>query len=242
MLNVVGLRAAYGDVEVVHGISFSVDSGEIVTIIGANGAGKTTTLRALCGVQRNVSGTIMFDGVNICRREPFDIVAAGISMVPEGRQLFGNFTVLDNLLMGAYKRSARRDVRRRLRGVLEIFPRLRARISQRAATLSGGEQQMVAIGRGLMAEPVLLALDEPSVGLSPLLVAEMFDTIHKIRDSGTAILVIEQNVHQTLQIADRGYVLENGRIVKDGSSEQLLHDPDVLRAYLGVRHERIRQQ
>ena len=233
MLKVSALRSGYGKTQVLHGLDFEVRPGEIVTLIGANGAGKTTTLKTLCGVIPATQGKVEFDGQDLTNLPPGKIVDAGITMIPEGRQLFPNFTVRDNLVMGSYKHAARADAARRMEAVLEIFPRVRERLAQRAGSLSGGEQQMVAIARGMMAEPRLLVFDEPSLGLSPLLVQQMFDVIRRVTEQGVTVLLVEQNVFRTLRLADRGYVLENGSIVLSGTGQALLDDPHVKRAYLG---------
>jgi branched-chain amino acid transport system ATP-binding protein len=233
MLKVSQLRAGYGKTQVLSGLDFEVRAGEIVTLIGANGAGKTTTLKTLCGILPAQGGSVEFEGQALTNRTPYDIVDAGITMIPEGRQLFPHFTVRDNLLMGSYKRAARTHVRRRLDEVLGIFPRVKQRLAQYAGSLSGGEQQMVAIARGLMADPKLLMFDEPSLGLSPLLVQQMFDIIRNITGHGVTVLLVEQNVFRTLRLADRGYVLENGAIVLAGTGEELLNNPHVKKAYLG---------
>lgn len=234
MLKVRDLRAGYGKSEVLRGISFDVRQGEVVTIVGVNGAGKSTTLRTLCGAVPALSGTISFDGADITNRSSSEIVERGLTMIPEGRQLFPFLTVKDNLLMGAYKQSARDGVDRRLEQVLEMFPRVEERLKQFAGSLSGGEQQMVAIARGMMADPKLLIFDEPSLGLSPLLVEMMFEIIQKITASGITVLIVEQNVFHTLQLADRGYVLENGEISLTGTGQELLKSDHVRKAYLGM--------
>ena len=233
MLKVRGLSSGYGKTQILNGLDFEVNQGEIVTLIGANGAGKTTTLKTLCGVIPAMAGQVEFEGQNLTNAKPYDIVDAGITMIPEGRQLFPHFTVKDNLLMGAYKRAARPIVQRKLDEVLAIFPRVQERLGQYAGSLSGGEQQMVAIARGMMADPKLLVFDEPSLGLSPLLVQQMFDIIRDIAKHGVTVLLVEQNVFKTLRLANRGYVLENGSIVLAGTGEQLLSDPHVKQAYLG---------
>ncbi|KOF54990.1 MULTISPECIES: ABC transporter ATP-binding protein [unclassified Achromobacter] len=233
MLKVSNLCAGYGKSQVLNGLDFEVRAGEIVTLIGANGAGKTTTLKTLCGVIPATGGTVEFEGRDLTNRKPYDIVDAGITMIPEGRQLFPHFTVRDNLLMGAYKRAARPQVERKLEEVLGLFPRVKERLKQYAGSLSGGEQQMVAIARGMMADPRLLVFDEPSLGLSPLLVQQMFETIRNITGRGMTVLLVEQNVFRTLRLADRGYVLENGAIVRSGTGAELLSDPHVKKAYLG---------
>jgi branched-chain amino acid transport system ATP-binding protein len=233
VLQISDLTAGYGKSEVLRGISLDVKSGEVVTIIGANGAGKSTTLKTLCGVVPATSGKIRFEGDDITNKSPHEIVDLGVTMVPEGRQLFPFLSVKDNLLMGAYKRAARKTMQQRLEQVLEIFPRVRERLSQYAGSLSGGEQQMVAIARGMMASPKLLIFDEPSLGLSPLLVEQMFDVIRTVVSQGITVLIVEQNVFHTLSLADRGYVLEDGRIALSGSGAELLDSPHVRRAYLG---------
>lgn len=234
MLKLNNVHAGYDGTEILRGVSFEVNAGEVITIVGANGAGKTTTLRSLCGIVEPSQGTIEFEGERIDGSRPDQIVAAGLTLIPEGRQLFPYLSVRDNLLMGAYKRSARANYKQRLDDVLDLFPRVRERLEQNAGTLSGGEQQMVAIARGLMAEPKLLMFDEPSLGLSPLLVSQVFDIINKILELGTTVLIVEQNIVHTLRIADRGYVLENGEVVLSGTGQELLDNPHVKRAYLGL--------
>jgi branched-chain amino acid transport system ATP-binding protein len=233
MLKVTNLTSGYGKTQVLNRLNFEVNAGEIVTVIGANGAGKTTTLKALCGAIPVTEGTVEFEGVDLTNHTAAQIVDAGITMIPEGRQLFPSFTVKDNLLMGSYKRAARPIVKDKLDEVLQIFPRVKERLSQFAGSLSGGEQQMVAIARGMMADPKLLVFDEPSLGLSPLLVQQMFDVIRNVTSQGVTVLLVEQNVFRTLRLADRGYVLENGTIVRAGTGQELLNDPHVKRAYLG---------
>lgn len=234
MLRLENVHAGYGGTEVLRGVSIEVKAGEVVTIVGANGAGKTTTLRSLCGLLKPTQGTIEFEGKRLDGRRPDEIVAAGITLIPEGRQLFPFITVRDNLLMGAYKLSARKASKQRLEQVLELFPRVRERLNQNAGSLSGGEQQMVAIARGLMAEPKLLMFDEPSLGLSPLLVTQVFGIIDKILSLGTTVLIVEQNIVHTLRVAHRGYVLENGAVALTGTGRELLDNPHVKRAYLGL--------
>lgn len=233
MLKLRDVTAGYGKSEVLKGISFHVDAGEVVTIVGANGAGKTTTLKTLCGIVAATGGHIEFDGRPITNKAAHEIVDLGITMVPEGRQLFPFLTVEDNLLMGAYKHSARAKRGERLDEVLQIFPRVKERLAQLAGSLSGGEQQMVAIARGMMARPRLLILDEPSLGLSPLLVTQMFDVVKLVASSGTTVLLVEQNIFNTLKLADRGYVLEDGAVALTGTGEELLGNPHVRKAYLG---------
>lgn len=234
MLRLDNVHAGYDRTEVLRGVSIEVNAGEVVTIVGANGAGKTTTLRSLCGLVKPTQGTIEFEGQRLDGRRPDEVVEAGITLIPEGRQLFPFISVRDNLLMGAYKRSARNGYKQRLERVLELFPRVRERLGQLAGSLSGGEQQMVAIARGLMAEPKLLMFDEPSLGLSPLLVSQVFDIIEKILSLGTTVLIVEQNIVHTLRIAHRGYVLENGAVTLTGTGRELLENPHIKRAYLGL--------
>jgi len=234
MLRLNNVHAGYDRTEVLRGVSIEVKPGEVVTIVGANGAGKTTTLRSLCGLVKPTQGTIEFEGQRLDGRRPDEVVEAGITLIPEGRQLFPFISVRDNLLMGAYKRSARNGYKQRLEQVLELFPRVRERLDQLAGSLSGGEQQMVAIARGLMAEPKLLMFDEPSLGLSPLLVSQVFDIIEKILSLGTTVLIVEQNIVHTLRIAHRGYVLENGAVTLTGTGRELLENPHIKRAYLGL--------
>lgn len=233
LLKVENLSVAYGPVGVICGVDFTVEKGEIVTVLGANGAGKTTILRALCGLVPSTGGAVIYDGKDITNLPAHKVVNHGIVMVPEGRQLFPYLTVRDNLLLGAYRPEARKVWQSTLKEVLEIFPRLAERIDQLGGSLSGGEQQMVAIGRGLMSRPELLIFDEPSLGLSPLLVEQMFKVIQDIAARGVTVVIVEQNVFHTLQIADRGYILENGQIALSGTGQELLNDPRVKKAYLG---------
>jgi branched-chain amino acid transport system ATP-binding protein len=234
MLKLHGISAGYGGTEIIRNVSLEVNKGEVVTIVGANGAGKTTTLRTICGIVKPESGSIEFEGRKLDGLRSDEIVTAGITMVPEGRQLFPHISVRDNLLMGAYKRSARSMANQRMDEVLQIFPRVRERLAQMAGSLSGGEQQMVAIARGLMANPTLLMFDEPSLGLSPLLMSQVFDVIDQIVELGTTVLIVEQNIVHTLKIADRGYVLENGEITMTGTGQELLDNPHIRKAYLGI--------
>ena len=233
MLKVRDLTAGYEKSEVLRGVSFEVRAGEIVTIVGANGAGKTTTLKTICAIVKARSGSVEFEGEELVKLEPHQIVEKGITMVPEGRQLFPFLTIEENLIMGSYKTAARKNHLQRLEQLLEIFPRVKERLHQLAGSLSGGEQQMVAIARGMMADPRLLIFDEPSLGLSPLLVDQMFEIIRMIASRGTTVLLVEQNVFNTLKIANRGYVLENGEITLTGTGAELLTNPHVRRAYLG---------
>jgi len=233
MLTIAHLQASYGKVQTLWEIGFEVPKGEIVALIGANGAGKTTTLKVLSGLLKPHSGMVVLEGERIEGRAPPDIVRRGVVHVPEGRGLFADMTVFDNLLMGAYGTPSR-GRRARMDKVFGIFPRVQERQQQLAGTLSGGEQQMVAIGRGLMADPKLLMLDEPSLGLAPLMVEEVFRVIKAINAAGVTVLLVEQNTQHALAIASRGYVLEAGRVVLSGSGRELLANPDVRRAYLGL--------
>ena len=234
MLEIKNLHVAYGGIRALKGVSLSVQEGEIVTIIGANGAGKSTLLNTISGFLRPAKGTIQYKGKPLPRR-PDLIVKAGICQVPEGRLVFANLSVLDNLLLGAYRRSDKKAVNADLKKVFEIFPRLKERQSQRAGTLSGGEQQMLSMGRALMTNGELILMDEPSLGLAPLLVQTVFEIIEQFRGLGKTILLVEQNAFKALQVADRAYVLEQGRIVKQGLSRDIAQDPAVKEAYLGSR-------
>jgi branched-chain amino acid transport system ATP-binding protein len=242
MLRLESLCAGYGNVEVLHGISLHVNKGEIVTIVGANGAGKSTLLNAVAGVVRPDGGMVLFDGRDLTKAEPERKVAAGCVLVPEGRQIFPDLSVRDNLLLGGYLRwraEGGRAAAAAIRGVCELFPVLADRHDQRAGTLSGGEQQMVALARALMARPRLLMLDEPSIGLAPLVVREILGVIRRLRDRGATILLVEQNARAALSIADRGYVMETGRIMLEGTAAELAANHDVRRAYLGKEYRRI---
>jgi branched-chain amino acid transport system ATP-binding protein len=234
MLTVEHLAVFYGDVQALWDVSLQVNAGEIVTLIGSNGAGKTTTLRTISGLLRPRSGAIRLQQQALHRESPQRIVEAGLIHIAEGRELFPYMTVLENLELGAYSKRARGRRRQSLEYVMDLFPRLRERQHQVAGTLSGGEQQMLAIARGLMACPVLLMLDEPSLGLAPLLVAELFACIRRISADHITILLVEQNVHQALDIADRAYVLEHGRTVRSGMAAELLADNSIQAAYLGL--------
>ncbi|MBM3498311.1 MAG: ABC transporter ATP-binding protein [Armatimonadetes bacterium] len=223
----------YGPIQALHGVSLEVAEGQVVTLIGANGAGKSTVLRLVSGLIRPTRGEVLFEGASLARVAAHDIVARGVSHVPEGRRVFAGLTVLENLEMGAYLVRGRAAIRAALDEVFELFPRLRERRGQRAGTLSGGEQQMLAIGRALMGRPRLLLLDEPSLGLAPNLVQSIFGVIAGIRQRGVTLLLVEQNAHMALRVADRGYVLETGRIVLHDTAERLAADPNVRAAYLG---------
>jgi branched-chain amino acid transport system ATP-binding protein len=228
------VSVGYGDLTVVHDVSFRVEAGEVVSLVGSNGAGKTTILRSVAGLLHPPRGTIRLRGEPIERTPPYDIVRKGVAMVPEGRQLFGRLSVWDNLLMGAYTIRSKPQLEESLETVLSMFPILKARRDQRAETLSGGEQQQLAIARGLMSRPSLLLLDEPSLGIMPKLVAEIFETIRHIREKGITVFLVEQNVFEALDVSDRAYVLQSGRIVLEGRGAELLHSDLVREAYLGV--------
>jgi branched-chain amino acid transport system ATP-binding protein len=234
VLTVDHLAVFYGDVQALWDVSLQVQDGEIVTLIGSNGAGKTTTLRTISGLLRPHQGTITFAGQTLHRARAQHIVEAGLIHIAEGRELFPDMSVLENLELGAFPRRARQQRRQRLAYVMDLFPRLRERQRQLVGTLSGGEQQMVAIGRGLMACPRLLMLDEPSLGLAPLLVAELFTCLRRIHADGVTILLVEQNVYQALALADRAYVLENGRTMRTGTAAELRADDAIRESYLGL--------
>ncbi|MEF2574888.1 MAG: ABC transporter ATP-binding protein [Eisenbergiella sp.] len=233
LLNVENLNVYYGVIHSLKNISFRVEEGEIVALIGANGAGKTTTLQTVSGMLSARSGSIRFQDQELTRLPEHRILKQGIAHVPEGRRMFANLTVLENLKMGAYTRSDKKEIEESLSMVYERFPRLKERTKQLAGTLSGGEQQMLAMGRALMSKPKLLLLDEPSMGLSPLLVSEIFNIIQEINKQGMTILLVEQNAKKALSIANRGYVLETGNIVKENDAQALLHDESIRKAYLG---------
>lgn len=233
MLKVKDLNVYYGKIHAIKGITFEVNDGEIVTLIGANGAGKTTTLQTVSGLLRAEKGIISFQGEDISKVKPYQIPDLGIAHVPEGRQVFAEMTVYENLMMGAFIRKDKREIAQDMEMVFNYFPRLKERSKQIAGTLSGGEQQMLAIGRALMTRPKLLLLDEPSMGLAPILVDEIFSMIQTINSAGTTILLVEQNANKALRIANRGYVLETGKIKLHGTSEELLTNDEVRTAYLG---------
>jgi branched-chain amino acid transport system ATP-binding protein len=234
MLEIEGLCAGYGDVQILHGVSLSVKQGEVVSLVGANGAGKTTTLRAVSGIVAIREGDIRFDGQSLRRLKPAEIVRLGIAHVPEGRELFPYMSVEENLQMGANQMVGSADVAKRVEDAYVVFPKLRERRAQRANTLSGGEQQMLTIGRGLMLQPRLLILDEPSLGLSPIMVASILKTIVEVSGRGVSVLLVEQNLRQSLKHSNRGYVMENGEIVLGGEAATLLDDPRTGRAVLGL--------
>jgi len=233
LLSVEALRSGYGRVEVLRGVDLQVRAGETVALLGSNGAGKSTLNNTVSALVPAWSGRVVFDGADLTRARSREVVRAGLIQVPEGRRVFPNLSVRDNLELGSYARGRERRAAN-LAKVFEVFPKLRDRERQRAGTLSGGEQQMLAIGRGLMAEPKLLILDEPSLGLSPLLVEEMFALIGRLHEQGLAVLLVEQNVGQSLAVADRAYVLENGAVRFGGTPDELLRSPELKRAYLGV--------
>jgi branched-chain amino acid transport system ATP-binding protein len=234
MLKASGLDVFYGDVQVLWDVSFEVKQGEIVALIGANGSGKTTTLATLSSLLKPRKGSVEYEGKPIHTLAPYDMVTLGIAHVPEARRLFPEMTVRENLLLGALTPEAKKSRPEMLEKVYTIFPRLKERAKQQAGTLSGGEQQMAAIGRGLMSKPRLLMLDEPSLGLSPLLVGDIFRVIREVHEAGVTVLLVEQNVFKTLTVADRAYVLENGRIVLEGKGSDLLANPHIRQAYLGI--------
>jgi branched-chain amino acid transport system ATP-binding protein len=234
MLDIRDLDAGYGDVQVLFGASCSVGEGEIVALLGSNGAGKTTLIRVLCGLVPARRGALTFQGGALEGVSAHDVVERGIACVPEGRQVFPEMTVEENLLLGGFLRRARPRRKRNMERVYQVFPRLAQRRSQAAGTLSGGEQQMVAIGRALMSEPRLLVVDEMSLGLAPLLVDELFRVMGEIRAQGVTVLLVEQNAQKSLQLADRAYVLESGRVVLSGTGAELLHDDEVRKAYLAI--------
>ena len=234
LLELDNITLAYGRIEALHGISLTVGEGEIVALIGANGAGKSTTMRAISGLRPVAQGKIVFDGTDITKMRADLRVIRGVSQSPEGRGIFPGMTVRDNLEMGAYTRRNRAEIDEDMQRVFDLFPRLKEREKQAGGTLSGGEQQMLAVGRALMSRPKLLLLDEPSMGLAPMLIQQIFDIITEINQQGTTVLLVEQNAQQALSRAHRAYVLETGRIVREGTGQELLHDPAVKEAYLGV--------
>jgi branched-chain amino acid transport system ATP-binding protein len=233
LLEVEDLSVAYGAIEAVKGISLQVEQGQVVTLLGTNGAGKTTTLRAISGLLRARSGEIRFDGKRLNGEPAHDVVKKGLAHSPEGRRIFPLMTVEENLELGAYTRGSAGDIKKDIADAYERFPRLQERRAQKAGTLSGGEQQMLAIARALMSRPRLLMLDEPSMGLSPIMMQLIFSTISELKESGTTILLVEQNAQAALGLADHGYVLETGRIVLEGTGQELMKDDSVRKAYLG---------
>lgn len=233
MLEIRDLEVYYGMIQAIKGISFDVKEGEVIALIGANGAGKTTTLHTITGLLPAKAGTITFEGQDITKVPGYKIVSKGMAHVPEGRRVFAQLSVLQNLRMGAYTRKDKNEIEETLKSVYERFPRLEERQNQMAGTLSGGEQQMLAMGRALMSHPKIILMDEPSMGLSPIFVNEIFDIIKEVSDSGTTVLLVEQNAKKALSIADRAYVLETGKIVLEGKASDLLNDDSIKKAYLG---------
>lgn len=234
MLKVEKISAGYGNLQILRDLSFHVETGEVVSILGTNGAGKTTTLRAISGLIPITEGAVYFENVLLNKKSAEFIVKSGLIQVPEDRKLFSDMTVLENLEMGAYTKGARANFKKNLEYCYNLFPILKERETQISGTMSGGQQQMLAIGRALMTEPKLLILDEPSIGLSPLLTKQVFDIISEIKKNGVTILLVEQNVNRALQIADRGYVIENGEVVMEGQADVLLKDDNLKAAYLGI--------
>ncbi|MBQ9123654.1 MAG: ABC transporter ATP-binding protein [Lachnospiraceae bacterium] len=233
MLEVKGLQVYYGVIQALKDVSFEVNQGEVIALIGANGAGKTTTLHTVTGLLPAKAGSIIFEGVDITKVPAHKIVEMGIAHVPEGRRVFADLSVYENLIMGAYTRKDKKEIAANLENVYKRFPRLKERRTQRAGTLSGGEQQMLAMGRALMSNPKMIVMDEPSMGLSPIFVNEIFDIIEKVSASGTTVLLVEQNAKKALSIADRAYVLETGKIVLSGDAKELMNDDSIKKAYLG---------
>jgi len=234
LLEIENIDVYYGDVQVIFDLSIAIEKGTVVSIIGGNGAGKSTLLRTISGLMSVRKGQITFDGQPVQTASAADIVTKGIIHIPEGRRLFPLMTVKDNLLVGGYNQRARGDIEKTLQQVYDLLPRLAERHNQQAISLSGGEQQMVAIGRGLMAKPQLLMLDEPSLGLAPILIKDIFETVRKIADQGTTVLMVEQDVRHSLSLSDRGYVLEHGRVAMEGKATALIDDPHIREVYLGI--------
>ena len=234
MLELKDVNVHYGAIHALQGININVNQGEIVTLIGANGAGKSTTLKVISGVLKPTSGEILFEGNDIAKMKPHNLVSLGIAHVPEGRRVFSKMSVMENLEMGAYSRKDKEQIKKDYKKIFDIFPRIYERRNQMSGTLSGGEQQMLAMGRALMSKPRLLLLDEPSMGLAPLIVKQIFSIIEDINKSGTTILLVEQNATMALKVADRAYVIQHGTIEMEGSAEKLLNDESVKNAYLGA--------
>jgi branched-chain amino acid transport system ATP-binding protein len=233
LLKVTGLKVAYGGIQAVKGVDFEVREGELVSLIGSNGAGKTTTMKAITGILPINDGDIEYLGKSIRGQGPWDLVTQGLAMVPEGRGVFARMTIVENLQMGAYIRNDKAEILTDIEKVFSIFPRLKERADQLAGTLSGGEQQMLAMGRGLMSRPKVLLLDEPSMGLSPMMVDKIFEVVREVSAQGVTVLLVEQNASRALAIADRGYVMDSGLITMSGDAKQMLSDPKVRAAYLG---------
>ena len=234
MLELKDVNVHYGAIHAIHDVSLTVNDGEIVSLIGANGAGKTTILHTITGLKKSTSGSILYNGKDLTKVEPSKIITLGMAHVPEGRHIFPTMTVAENLEMGAYIRNNKEEIAKTLESVYEKFPRLKERRKQLAGTLSGGEQQMLAVGRAMMSKPDIILMDEPSMGLSPLLVKEIFKIIKEVHAAGITVLLVEQNAKMALSIADRAYVLETGRIAMSGDAKDLLNDPKVKKAYLGL--------
>jgi branched-chain amino acid transport system ATP-binding protein len=234
ILNINNVHTYYGNIHALKGLTITVEQGEIVTLIGGNGAGKTTTLRTICGLLQPREGDVFFNGENLNKYKAHEVVYKGISMVPEGRGIFTRLTITENLEMGAYSRNSVQEMKEDMERVFTLFPRLKERRNQVAGTLSGGEQQMLATGRALMTRPTVLLMDEPSMGLAPVLVELIFDTIEQINKQGVTVLLVEQNAHMALSIAHRGYVLQTGEIVLSDTAQKLKNDPTVQKAYLGI--------
>ena len=234
MLKIENLNVHYGGIHALRGVTLEVPKGKIISLIGANGAGKSTTLRTIMGLERPTSGKVIYDGEDITNKITKEIVKSNLVLVPEGRRIFTNLTVKENLILGAYIRKERKDVEKDIEWVYSLFPRLKEREWQLAGTMSGGEQQMLAVGRALMTRPKLLMMDEPSLGLAPLIVKDIFDIIKKINENGVTVLLIEQNAKASLEISDYAYVLETGKIFMEGSGKDLLNDEEVKKAYLGT--------
>jgi len=235
LLELKNVVASYGNIKALKGISLSVEEGKIVTLIGANGAGKSTTMKTIMGVMKPNEGDILFEGQSIRGKKPYQIVSAGVVLVPEGRQVLQSMTVQENLEMGAYQRKDKAGIEEDMERVFAQFPRLKERLTQYGGTLSGGEQQMLAIGRAMMARPKVMLLDEPSMGLAPLVVQQIFDVVKAINQGGTTVLLVEQNARKALQIADYAYVMETGKIVLEGPAQEVASNPSVMAAYLGGR-------
>lgn len=235
LLELKNVVASYGNIKALKGISLSVEEGKIVTLIGANGAGKSTTMKTIMGVMKPNKGDILFEGQSIRGKKPYQIVSAGVVLVPEGRQILQSMTVQENLEMGAYQRKDKAGIEEDMERVFAQFPRLKERLTQYGGTLSGGEQQMLAIGRAMMARPKVMLLDEPSMGLAPLVVQQIFDVVKAINQGGTTVLLVEQNARKALQIADYAYVMETGKIVLEGPAQEVASNPSVMAAYLGGR-------
>jgi branched-chain amino acid transport system ATP-binding protein len=238
MLKVLNLNAGYGKIHVLRDISFEVNCGEVLSILGANGAGKSTLLRTLSGLIRSSSGSIEFEGTEITRKKPEQIVDCGLIQVPEGRKLFAQMTVLENLELGAYTKKNRVNIKRNIDHCFHLFPILKERVSQLAGSMSGGQQQMLAFARALMCQPKLLLLDEPSTGLSPLLTKQVFEVIRNIQEDGVTVLLVEQNANQALALSDRAYVLENGQFVMQGAAKELMDDERLKSSYLGITSDK----